>query len=182
MKKAINLRKFFFLIIYRVILIHLPVSNRRLIGNLSKKLRYLACKQIFSECGINVNIEKGAKFGNGFNIIIGDNSGIGLNCIIPNDTNIGKNVMMGPNVYILGNFTHVTDEISVPMIFQGLRPKGPVVIEDNVWIGRQVIINYERTIREGSIIAAGSVVTKDFNSYSLIGGNPAQLIKSRYNS
>jgi maltose O-acetyltransferase len=179
MKNIIAFKKYFFLTLYRIILINLPVSNRRFVGKLSKKMRYMACKQIFSECGKNVNIEKGAKFGNGFKIKIGDNSGIGINCVIPNDIIIGKNVMMGPNVYILGNFTHVTDNTSIPMMFQGMKSKGPVIIEDDVWIGRQVIINYERIIREGSIIAAGSVVTKDFNPYSIIGGNPAQLIKYR---
>lgn len=48
-----------------------------------------------------------------------------------------------------------------------------------LWIGGHVIINAGRRIRKGTIVAAGSVVTKDFPEYSIIGGNPAKLIKSR---
>ena len=65
-----------------------------------------------------------------------------------------------------------------PIFFQfNIYP--PVVIEDDVWIGGHVIINAGRRIRKGTIIAAGSVVTKDFPEYSIIGGNPVKLIKIR---
>ena len=54
-----------------------------------------------------------------------------------------------------------------------------VVIEDDVWIGQRVIILPGVTIYKGCIIGAGAVVTKSFPPYSIIGGNPAKLIKSR---
>ncbi|QNJ98950.1 acyltransferase [Constantimarinum furrinae] len=53
-----------------------------------------------------------------------------------------------------------------------------VKIEDDVWIGAGAIILPGVTIKKNSIVAAGSVVTKDFPSHSIIGGNPARLIKS----
>jgi acetyltransferase-like isoleucine patch superfamily enzyme len=56
----------------------------------------------------------------------------------------------------------------------------PVVIEDDVWAGAHVIILKGVTIGHGSIIAAGSVVTKSFPPYSIIGGVPARLIKMRF--
>lgn len=65
---------------------------------------------------------------------------------------------------------------------QGFKKYPPVVIEDDVWIGGHVMINVGRTIKKGIIIAAGSVVTKDFPEYSIIEGNPAKLIKSRIES
>ncbi len=53
----------------------------------------------------------------------------------------------------------------------------PVIIEDNVWIGTRVIVLSGVTIGEGAVVAAGSVVTKDVPAHSLVGGNPAKIIK-----
>lgn len=58
--------------------------------------------------------------------------------------------------------------------------KGPIVIKDDVWIGTDSIILSGVTIEQGAIIAAGSVVTKDVPAYSIVGGNPATVIKYRY--
>ena len=54
-----------------------------------------------------------------------------------------------------------------------------VTIEDNVWIGMRCIILPGVRIGAGAIIAAGSIVTKDVDSYCVFGGNPARLIKER---
>ena len=53
----------------------------------------------------------------------------------------------------------------------------PITIEDNVWIGANAIILKGVTVGKGSVVAAGSVVTKDVPEYSLVGGNPAKIIK-----
>lgn len=168
--------KYFFLIIYRCFAQYLPPSGR---SKLSKKIRYICCKNIFKSIGKNVNIERRAFFGKGFDLEIGDNSGIGIHCYVPSDIIIGDNVMMGPHVYIFGGTTHVFNETSKPIRLQGRTRCKKVVIKNDVWIGRQVIINQGRTISDGTIIAAGSVVTKDFPENSIIGGNPAQLIRIR---
>ena len=55
----------------------------------------------------------------------------------------------------------------------------PVIIENDVWIGANVIILPGVTIHEGSIIAAGAVVTKDVECYTIVAGNPAKVIKKR---
>jgi len=55
------------------------------------------------------------------------------------------------------------------------------IIEDDVWIGRQVIMSPGRHIKEGTIIAAGTVLSKDFPEYSIVGGNLSRLIKYRIN-
>lgn len=59
--------------------------------------------------------------------------------------------------------------------------KGSIIIEDEVWIGFGTIILSGVKIGKGSIIAAGSVVTKDIASYAIAGGNPAKVIKFRFN-
>ena len=58
--------------------------------------------------------------------------------------------------------------------------KGNIVIKDDVWIGTDAIICSGITIGQGAIVAAGSVVTKDVEPYAIVGGNPAKLIKYRF--
>ena len=125
-----------------------------------------------------MNIEKGAKFGTGRHIRIGDNSGIGVNCVIPDGSIIGNDVMMGPNCYI-HSVNHNFERTDIPMRLQGVSDSKPVIIDDDVWIGQDVTIMRGRHIAKGTIVAARSVVTKDFPPYSIIGGNPAKLIKNR---
>lgn len=86
--------------------------------------------------------------------------------------------MMAPNVFVF-NLNHAFDSTHTPMREQGLISKEAVVIEDDVWIGRGVYIMPGKRVAKGSIVAAGSVLTKNFPEYSIIGGNPSKLIKSR---
>jgi virginiamycin A acetyltransferase len=58
--------------------------------------------------------------------------------------------------------------------------KGPIIIEDDVWIGTDVLILSGVTIGKGTIVAAGSVVSRSTPPYSLVGGNPAKVIKMRF--
>lgn len=145
----------------------------------SLKLRQICCRHIFKYMGANVNIEKGAWFGKGQDIEIGDNSGIGYNAHILSNTVIGRNVMMGPNLYILES-THLFSRTDIPMIEQGKKSyRDKIVIGDDVWIGRDVMIIGSREIKTGSIVGARCVLVKSFPEYSVIGGNPSQLIRNR---
>lgn len=58
--------------------------------------------------------------------------------------------------------------------------KGPIIVEDDVWIGTDAMILSGVKIGKGAIIAAGSVVTKDVPPYALVGGNPAKVIRYRF--
>lgn len=60
--------------------------------------------------------------------------------------------------------------------------KGEIIIEDDVWIGMDSIIMSGVTIGKGSVVAAGSVVTKNVPPYTVVGGNPARIIKYRFES
>lgn len=176
--KEISVAQFICLVIYYCLLQFLPASTIPVVGNLSRKLRYYCCRHIFKFCGKNVNIERRAVFGSGVDIVIDDNSGLGIKCIVPGDLIVGKNVLMGPYCYILGA-NHVFDRIDIPIIQQGNTIKKTTIIEDDVWIGRQVVFTPGRTVKRGSIVAIGCVLTKDFPEYSIIGGNPSRLIRSR---
>ena len=170
--------KYLFLILYTLIFKHFPNSSFPVVGKLSKNLRFICVKQIFQSCGKNVNIERGASFGNGFDLEIGDNSGLGRFCHVPSNIKIGKNVMMAPHVFVFYQ-NHAFENTEVPMRTQGVSAKGPVIIEDDVWIGRGVYIMPGKIVAKGSIVAAGTVLTKNFPKFSIIGGNPSKLIKSR---
>lgn len=60
--------------------------------------------------------------------------------------------------------------------------KGPIIVEDEVWIGYGSIILSGVTLKKGAIISAGSVVTKDVEPYTIVGGNPAKEIRKRFTS
>lgn len=169
--------KIFYLFVYKFFLKYLPSSNS-FFGSVSKKLRYHCCRKIFKFCGKNVNIEKGADFGSGFDLMIGDNSGIGVNCRVPSNIIIGINVMMGPNCFIL-DANHKFESKDLPIRCQGYTEKMQTIIGDDVWIGRDVLLTPGRKIEQGSIIAARCVLTKDFPEFSIIGGNPSKLIRTR---
>lgn len=87
---------------------------------------------------------------------------------------IGQNVNMGFDVMI---FTNQHDVQSKTFATDG--KNGPVVIGDRVWISARSVILPQVTIGEGAVIAAGSVVTKDVEPYSIYGGIPAKRIGTR---
>jgi maltose O-acetyltransferase len=145
---------------------------------MAKWIRYQLCKRIFLHCGKNVNIERFAYFGNGFKIEIGNNSGVGVHCSIPNDIIIGNDVMMGPHCFIL-SVNHCFSETDIPMNLQGFQKAKRTVIDDDVWISRNVTMTPGRHISRGSIIGACCLLCKDFPEYSIVGGNPSSLIKKR---
>lgn len=110
---------------------------------------------------------------------MGDYSSIGAYCVLPNNIKIGKYVMMAPEVHIVSD-NHNFDEINIPMCFQGSNTDhDPPIIEDDCWIGIRVIVTPGKRIGGGSIVAAGAVVTHNVEPFSIVGGNPAKLIRKR---
>ena len=103
---------------------------------------------------------------------------------------IGNYVSIASNVWFILGGNHQMNTYSnypIASMFIDLCPekdaqtKGKIIIEDEVWIGANVTILSGIKIGKGAIIAAGSVVTKDVPSYSIIGGNPAKIIRYRNN-
>ena len=158
----------------------LPQSCSKIFGKPSKWIRYQLARRIFLKCGKNVNIERMADFGNGSRIEIGDNSGIGIRARIPNNTIIGNDVMMGPDCLILDR-NHSFERTDIPIRQQGFTSKEKIqtVIGNDVWIGTDVTMTPGRTIADGTVIGACCLLCKDFPAYSVVGGNPAKLIRSR---
>lgn len=103
---------------------------------------------------------------------------------------IGNYVSIARNVtFILGGNHQQSTITSFPLYSRliELQPgkdaltKGPIIIEDEVWIGYGAILLSGIRICKGAIIAAGAVVTKDVPAYAIVGGNPAKIIRYRFN-
>ncbi|MGD0548583.1 MAG: acyltransferase [Terracidiphilus sp.] len=95
---------------------------------------------------------------------------------------IGNKVMFGPQVTVVGG-RHNTAEIGRFMTdVTEKRPEDDlgVVIEDDVWVGTRAVILRGVTVGRGSIVAAGSVVTKNVPPYAIVAGCPARVIKFRW--
>jgi maltose O-acetyltransferase len=167
-----------FLCIYYGFAKHLPRNETIFIGIIIKAIRREVCSKIFYYSGANINVNSGAYFGNGLKISIGSDSSIGQNCQIANDVTIGSDVMMAPEVIIF-SVGHQTSNTSTSIRLQGNVPARPVIIGDDVWIGQRSIILPGVTVGSGSIIGSGAVVTKNIAPFSVVGGNPARVLKSR---
>lgn len=115
----------------------------------------------------------------GEGLTIGNNVGIAQNCFIQvrGKVIIGNNVIFGPNVSILSE-DHNFDNPDLPVSAQGETRKG-VIIKDGVWLGTRAVILDGVTVGANSIVAAGSIVTKDVPPFAIVGGVPARLIKKR---
>ena len=129
-------------------------------------------------------------FGYGGNISVGERCFIGENSRVWSSVNIliGNDVLISHNVNIVDTNSHEIDHIDRAESFVHLIKSGhpkkndniissPIVIGNHVWISFNSIILRGVTIGNGAIIAAGSVVTKDVEPFTMVGGNPAKLIK-----
>src|ERR1700719_3701816 len=111
----------------------------------------------------------------GVDISIGRNVFINQNCTFYDlgGLDISDDVMIGPNVILI-----TTGHPLEPSQRRAATTGKPIVIEKGVWIAAGAIIIGGVTVGEHSVVAAGSVVTKDVPANSLVGGNPARVIRS----
>lgn len=117
----------------------------------------------------------------GGTITIGDFCSFGAynHITASNAIKIGNHILTGKWVTITDNSHGMStkEDMTKHPLSRQLHSKGPVVIGNNVWIGEKVTILPNVTIGDGAIIAANSVITKDVPAYSVVGGNPAKIIK-----
>ena len=159
-----------------------------------RKLKLIRCKLV-AGMKRNIKIGKDSTFGRGTvlyapnEMSIGNNVYIGKYCSIEADVTIMDNVLIGNNVGLIGRYDHDYSVIGksikdAPWIgnedydFKGKGLK--IIIENDVWIGYGSVILTGVKVGRGSIIAAGSVVTKDVPEYSIVAGNPCRVIKRRF--
>lgn len=112
---------------------------------------------------------------------IGDNVSVNYDVMINSDGGgsiiIGNDVLIGPKTVIRAA-NHGASDLGVNINKQPHVP-GKIVIENNVWIGANVVILPDVHVHSGAVIAAGAVVNKNVGENEIVGGVPAKLIKKR---
>jgi len=113
-------------------------------------------------------------------VVIGEYAQIGPFTVIygGSGVSIGKNVMIAPHCVIAAG-DHDFKQTEVPIRFAGNISKGPIIIEDNVWIGANCTITDGVKIGRDAVVAANSVVINDVEPYTIVGGVPAKQIANR---
>jgi len=111
-------------------------------------------------------------------VYIGNNSRIGLGNVIIGPVTIGNNVILAQNI-VMSGLNHNYKDVDVPIYLQG-ETVALITIEDDCWIGANVVITAGVTIGKHSVVAGGAVVIKDVPSCCVVVGNPAKIVK-RYN-
>jgi acetyltransferase-like isoleucine patch superfamily enzyme len=110
---------------------------------------------------------------------MGEYGFIGRGAWICPKVTVGNYVMLAPECAILGG-DHRIDIPDKPIIFSGRPEVLPTIIGDDVWLGYRAMIMAGVCIGNGAIIAAGSVVTKDVEPYTVVAGVPARKINERF--
>lgn len=113
-------------------------------------------------------------------IEIGNNVNIANNCLLGGEggLKIGNFVMIGPNSCLV-SVNHGFDEENIPMLRQSIKPAA-IEIEDDVWLGANVVILPGVKIGQGAIVGAGSVVSRNVLPYTIVAGSPAKIIRKRF--
>jgi acetyltransferase-like isoleucine patch superfamily enzyme len=128
------------------------------------------------ELGARSIIEDFSTINNGVGpVIIGDDTLIGIGNVIIGPVLIGNNVILAQNV-VLSGLNHGYEDVSKPIRSQPVKTK-QISIDDDCWIGANVVITAGITIGKHAVIAGGSVVTKDVPAFAVAVGNPAKVIK-----
>jgi acetyltransferase-like isoleucine patch superfamily enzyme len=144
----------------------------------SYKVRIFYLRRIIKiKIGNRTSIHMGCFFA-GSNIEIGNNNVIGRNCNFDGRAGlikIGNNVSIAPEVVILS----MSHQIDSPVFDIDIKP---VYIEDYVWIATRAILMPGITLGKGSVVGAGSVVTKTVLEYNIVAGSPAKKIRERNRS
>lgn len=172
--------------------------GKRVVIKSPKKLSIGNGATIHDGCSINAMSRKGITIGKNFtlgqngiidctgvikelgeSLEIGDNVGISPNftIFVRGRVQIGNNTIIGPGVTVVAE-NHVAEDINTVIRKQGTTRKG-ISIGENCWIGAGVTILDGVSVGDGAVVAAGAVVNKDVEPFTIVGGVPAKLIKTR---
>jgi acetyltransferase-like isoleucine patch superfamily enzyme len=136
-------------------------------------------------------VNKVAEIGEGFQLVpgtkvpagsrLGRYAYIGRGFYAPSPVSVGDLCMISSNVTLVAN-DHGTDNVDLPIRLDFRWSHAVTVFEGDVWVGHGAIIRAGLTIGRGAVIAAGAVVVKDVAPYTIVGGNPAKLIRPRFDA
>lgn len=132
-------------------------------------------KTLFGKTGEHLYVNPPVNVDYGRHVEIGENFYANMDCLFldVNKIIIGDNVMVGPRVSFYTAGHPIVADIRIEDLEFGL----PIIVEDNVWIGGSAVILPGVTIGKNAIVGGGAVVTKDVPANSIVGGNPAKVIR-----
>lgn len=153
--------------------------NRYTRGYIGQVKRYALVKSIAKIVGDNVSIKEGAFLYNIDDLTIGNNVSIWPLVYIDayGGLSIGNDVSIAHGVSIL-TFEHQYEDHKIPIKDQEVKSLS-VSIGDNVWIGAKATILGGNHIESGSVIGAGTIITKDVPHDSIVVGVPGRKVKDR---
>ncbi|MFY0255816.1 acyltransferase [Chitinophaga sp. 30R24] len=121
-------------------------------------------------------IEDFATINNGMGaVVIGNHVRVGIGNVVIGPVTIGHHVILAQNVVLSGLNHGYTDPV-IPIALQPCTI-APIQIDDDCWIGANSVITAGVHIGKHSVVAGGSVVTKNVPPYSVVAGNPAKVIR-----
>ena len=128
--------------------------------------------------GSNVHFYRGAYLSPcGAHIDIGAHTHFAPYCVLYGPLTIGTHCAVAAHT-VFASVGHGYSRTDIEMVNQPTT-KNEIVLENDVWIGANAVVIGGVTIGEGSIVGAGACVTKDVPPYSIVGGTPARIIRSR---
>ena len=93
---------------------------------------------------------------------------------------VGANhAILGPSTFPFGIFGGDWADTTMDLVMSA-PSRGDTVVGNDVWLGYRSVVMPGVTVGDGAIVAAGSVVTGDVPAYAIVGGNPARVLRSRY--
>ena len=172
-------------------------------GRIGRLIRRVIYKSLFNYAGRQIsicegviikgfkNISIGSDFfinpnavihasGDSTRLVIGNKFALNFGAMVIADhglLEIGNGVMIGPNT-VIRTSNHGHSDLAT-LLWEQNQVSGKVLIEDNVWIGANVVILPNVTVGTGCIIAAGAVVTKNTPPNTVVAGVPARVVKNR---
>ncbi|CAM3887198.1 sugar O-acetyltransferase [Alkalicoccus chagannorensis] len=134
-----------------------------------------ALRDILGSAGREVFMEPDVRFDYGYNMHVGDHFFANFDCTFLDvaEIRIGDNCMLGPGVHL---YT-ASHPLGAEERNSGSEFAIPITIGDNVWIGGAAVINPGVMIGTGAVVASGAVVTKEVPPNTVVGGNPARVLK-----
>lgn len=140
--------------------LHTVLRNWNFLHIISRKARPAILRMCGAKVGNNVYISKGVYFDNNVEYLV-----------------VGNNVLISPNAIFLFHKRDLSD-FRVGRLYNKLpHCKSQIVLKDNSFIGLNALIMPGITIGEGAGVAAGAVVTRDVPDWTIVGGNPAKIVK-----
>ncbi len=126
--------------------------------------------------GHHSTIESFCTINNGVgDVTIGNDTLVGMSNVIIGPVQIGDDVILAQNI-VMSGLNHAYSDVSIAISKQPVTT-AQIVVENECWIGANVVITAGVTIGRHSVVAAGAVVTKDVPPLCVVAGNPARIIK-----